>query len=86
MTQEELQKLKDGIADAVRLGSGVATIVVPQYAAYIAIGKAVGLIAPDLVNDVIKFFEKDAEPTPEEVTALHEKIEWLMNPEKFYKS
>ena len=80
MDQTKLDQIKAEISAAVDIAGNVAGMIVPGQAAYIALGKGLAVLAPQLYNDAVLLFQK-ADPTPEDVAGLSENIHALLNPE-----
>lgn len=58
----------------------MAQIFLPQFTAFIVMGRAAAKAAPGLYEDVVKLLSKD-EPTAEEKADLVRKLEALAHPE-----
>ncbi len=80
MDQTKLDKITAELTAAVDVAGNVAGMLLPGQAAYIAIGKALAVLAPQLYNDAVLLFQ-GSPPTPEEVAGLAGDIHALLNPE-----
>lgn len=63
----------------VQTGSTIAATVDPALLPYVLIGKAVGAVAPSLVDDAVSLINNGS-PTAADNTALATKIASLQNP------
>ena len=80
MTNEKLQQIQVELQSLVGLGGSVAGMIVPGQAAYIALGKALAVMAPEIYQDAVELFQK-SEPAPEDLAGLASDIHDLLNPE-----
>lgn len=80
MDAATLAKVQTELNAAVDIAGNVAGLFVPGQAAYIALGKALAVLAPQLYQDAVDLFSKK-DPTPDEVTALATSINTLLNPQ-----
>ncbi len=80
MDAEQLKQVQAEIASAVDLAGNVAGMIVPGQAAYIALGRALAVLAPQLYVDAVNLFQ-GKEPAAEDVQALAEDVHALLNPE-----
>ena len=77
ITEQDVKDIQSVISGI----SSPAKLLLPQYAAFIALGEVVAKVAPQLYLDVVKMISK-AEPTAEEVNGLMKKVDALFEPEK----
>ena len=68
------------VLEAVDAAAALAQVFLPQFTAFIVLGRAAAKAAPGLYEDVVKLLSKD-EPTPEEKQDLARKLQALANPE-----
>jgi hypothetical protein len=80
MDQTKLDQIKAEITAAVDIAGNVAGMILPGQAAYIALGKGLAVLAPQLYQDAVLLFQ-GAEPSAEDVAGLAEDIHGLLNPE-----
>ena len=80
MDAETLAKVKTEVAAVADLGGNIAGMFLPGQVAYIALGRALAVLAPQIYQDAVDLFQKK-EPTKEEVDALGASIHTLLNPE-----
>jgi hypothetical protein len=76
----DAKQIETSIQGALDTSAGIAEIIAPQYAGFILIGKAIADATPGLIDDVTALMNGD-KPTPEQVSALAQKIATLKNPE-----
>lgn len=69
------------VIEAVDAAANLAQIFLPQFAAYILLGKTLAKAAPELYADAVKLVSVE-EPTEAEKADLARKLELLANPEK----
>ena len=75
----EMQQRKN-VEQAIDDAAALAQIFLPQFSAYIALGRVVAKAAPELYEDVLKLVG-NAEPTAAEKAELLRKLEALANPD-----
>ena len=79
MTPAETKDLLTRIVNDVNAVGGVATMLAPQYAAFVAIGMAMDKQIPGLVSSVQAWIEGDM-PTDEELSDHAAKLAVLSDP------
>lgn len=80
MDATKLEQVKAEIAAAVNLAGNIAGMIVPGQAAYIALGRALAVMAPELYQDAVDLFQQK-EPSAEDTQSLAEDVHALLNPE-----
>lgn len=80
MDQTKLAQIQTEIAAAVDIGGNIVGMIVPGQAAYIALGKALAVMAPQLYQDAVDLFQSK-EPDASDIALLAEDIHALLNPE-----
>lgn len=80
MTAEEIKDKAQEIVNELNMAGGIASVFVPQYAAFIAIGKAMSQFIPGLAETVTRWIDGE-EPTEDEVKDMLSKLAVLANPD-----
>ena len=80
MDQNKLNEIKAEISAAVNIAGNIVGMIVPGQAAYIALGRALAVMAPELYQDAVLLFQQK-EPTQADQDLLAEDIHTLLNPE-----
>lgn len=80
MNTTDHQVIEAEVNSAVNTAGAIASVIMPQYAAFIVLGQAIAKAMPELYDDVIRLLNKQ-EPTDEDTAELAKKIAALSAPE-----